>query len=445
MVLGALLDIGLPLPELRRALGTLSLNAESVTTERVLRSGVSATKFRFQESAAAHTHGHHHHHHDHDHEHGHTHDHVHHHDHVHDHEHDHDRSGAPAPSADPSTGSGSSRASSRDERRAPNHDHHSLKEIAAAIEQSGLSRDGKDRAIHLFRRLADAEAAIHDAPVERVHLHEVGAIDSIVDIVGTVFGLEWLGASKVISSPVNVGSGVVHCEHGVFPVPAPATARLLQGAPIYSGTVASELTTPTGALIVTSYATSYGPLPLMKVGQIGYGAGDKDFKGHPNVFRLFVGDTEDDLAAETIVEMQCEIDDMNPQLFGPLMDRLYEGGALDVFYAPVQMKKNRPGTLVTVLSKPEHRPEMLGVLFSETTTIGVRYREMLRECLEREMVTIETPVGRIRFKVARREGQILNAAPEFDDCVRAAADERLPIKEVQALAVKAWLDRKLGG
>ena len=347
--------------------------------------------------------------------------------------------------ADPSTGSGSSRASSRDERRAPSHDHHSLKEIAAAIEQSGLSRDGKDRAIHLFRRLADAEAAIHDMPVERVHLHEVGALDSIVDIVGTVFGLEWLGASKVVSSPVNVGSGVVHCEHGVFPVPAPATARLLQGAPIYSGAVASELTTPTGALIVTSYATSYGPLPLMRVGHIGYGAGDKDFKGHPNVFRLLVGETDDDLAAEAIVEIQCEIDDMNPQLFGPLMDRLYEAGALDVFYAPVQMKKNRPGTLVTVLSKPERRPEILGVLFSETTTIGVRYREMLRECLEREMVTIETPVGRIRFKVARREGQILNAAPEFDDCIRAAADARLPVKEVQALALKAWLDRKLGG
>ena len=282
-------------------------------------------------------------------------------------------------------------------------------------------------------------------PVERVHLHEVGALDSIVDIVGTVFGLEWLGASKVVSSPVNVGSGVVHCEHGVFPVPAPATARLLQGAPIYSGAVASELTTPTGALIVTSYATSYGPLPLMKVGHIGYGAGDKDFKGHPNVFRLLVGETDDDLAAEAIVEIQCEIDDMNPQLFGPLMDRLYEAGALDVFYAPVQMKKNRPGTLVTVLSKPERRPEILAVLFSETTTIGVRYREMLRECLEREMVTIETPVGRIRFKVARRGGQILNAAPEFDDCIRAASDARLPVKEVQALALKAWLDRKLGG
>ena len=412
MVLGALLDIGLPIAELRKALGSLALNADAVSTERVLRSGVSATKFRFQEPAAAHA-QHHHHHHDHD-------DHVHTHDHAHDHKQDHGHS----------------------EGRAPTGGHHSLKQIAAAIEQSGLSRDGKDRAVELFRRLADAEAAIHDTPVERVHLHEVGALDSIVDIVGTVFGLEWLGASKVISSPVNVGSGVVKCEHGMFPVPAPATARLLQGAPIYSGAVASELTTPTGALLVTAYATSYGPLPLMRISQIGYGAGDKDFKGHPNVFRLLVGETDDDGRAEAIVEIQCEIDDMNPQLFGPLMDRLYEAGALDVFYSPVQMKKNRPGTLVTVLAKPEHRHEIFAVLFAETTTIGVRYREMLRECLEREVLTIETPVGDIRFKVARREGQVLNAAPEFEDCIRAAAERRLPVKEVQALALKAWWDRK---
>jgi uncharacterized protein (TIGR00299 family) protein len=425
MVLGALLDIGLPLEELRLALGSLALEVGGVTAERVLRSGVSATKFRWHEHAG-HRQGHHHHHH---------------HDHEHDHAGDHDQH-----HAEPRAPSPESRVLTA-EPRVPSPEprivgHHSLKEIAASIERSGLSRDGKDRAIHLFQRLAEAEAAIHDMPVERVHLHEVGALDSVVDIVGTVFGLEWLGASNVIASPVNVGSGVVQCAHGTFPVPAPATARLLKGAPIYSGPVMSELTTPTGALIVTSYASSYGPLPLMKIGQIGYGAGDKDFKGHPNVFRLVVGETDDNVAAEPIVEIQCEMDDMNPQLYGPLMDRLYEAGALDVFYSPVQMKKNRPGTLVTVISKPERRHDISGVLFSETTTIGVRYREMLRECLEREVVTVETPVGRIRFKVARREGQVLNAAPEFEDCLRIAAERQLPVKEVQALAVKAWLDRK---
>ncbi len=412
MVLGALLDIGLPIAELRKALGSLALNVDAVSAERVLRSGVSATKFRFQAPAPAHAHAHHHHHHH--------------------HEHDHEELRAPSPEP---------RAASN-EPRAANHGHHSLKEIAAAIDQSGLSREGKDRAIHLFRRLAEAEAAIHDMPVERVHLHEVGALDSIVDIVGTVFGLEWLGAAQVVCSPVNVGSGVVQCAHGTFPVPAPATARLLKGAPIYAGAVATELTTPTGALIVTSYATSYGPLPLMRVAQIGYGAGDKDFKDHPNVFRLLVGEADDGVRAETIVEIQCEIDDMNPQLFGPLMDRLYQAGALDVFYSAVQMKKNRPGTLVTILTKPERREEIFGTLFSETTTIGVRYRDMLRECLEREVLTVDTPIGSIRFKVARRDGRIVNAAPEFEDCIQVAAERRLPVKEVQAVALKAWLDRK---
>ncbi len=283
---------------------------------------------------------------------------------------------------------------------------------------------------------------MHDMPVERVHLHEVGALDSIVDIVGAVFGMEWLGATKVVASPLNVGSGVVECAHGTFPVPAPATARLLEGTPIYAGAVATELTTPTGALLVTAYASSFGPLPLMRLGRIGYGAGDKDFERHPNVLRIVVGEAETEAAAEPIVCVECEIDDMNPQLFGPLMDRLYAAGALDVLYGAVQMKKNRPGTLVTVIAAPDRRQEIAGVLFSETTTIGVRYREMLRECLEREWHTVATPVGEIRFKVARRDGHVMNAAPEFEDCLRAASEHGLAVKAVQALALKAWLDRK---
>ena len=418
MMLGALLDLGLPLADLQAALGSLALEFDGVTSERVLRSGVSATKFRLRERAAAATapstlreaHGAHHHHHAPDSEHHHHH-HADHHD-RHDHHH-----------------------------HAHSHGHHSLKDIAAAIERSALSRDGKDRATQMFRRLAEAEAAVHDMPVERVHLHEVGALDSIVDIVGAVYGLEWLGASHVVASPLNVGSGVVECDHGTFPVPAPATARLLQGAPAYAGAIATELTTPTGALLVTTYAESFGPLPLMRIDRVGYGAGDKDFKRHPNVFRLILGETEGDGAAEPIVTVECEIDDMNPQLFGPLMDRLYAAGALDVFYAPVQMKKSRPGTLVTVIARPERRDAISGVLFAETTTIGVRYREMLRECLEREVLAVDTPAGRIRFKIARRGGQVVNAAPEFEDCVQAAAANGLPVKEVQALALKAWLDR----
>jgi pyridinium-3,5-bisthiocarboxylic acid mononucleotide nickel chelatase len=399
MVLGAVLDLGLPIEELRSALGSLALEVGSISADRVLRSGVSATKFRLAGPSSV--------------------DHEAHHDQSH---HDHHHHGH-----------------HRHEQH--HHDHHSLKEIAAAIERSALSRDGKDRAIQLFRRLADAEAAVHDVPVEQIHLHEVGALDSVVDIAGAVFALDWLGASNIVSSPVNVGSGLVQCAHGTFPVPAPATARLLEGVPVYAGAVQTELTTPTGALLITSYAKSFGPLPMMRIDRIGYGAGDKDFKGHPNVFRLVVGEGDTSALAEAIVTVECEIDDMNPQLFGPLMERLYAAGALDVFYSAVQMKKNRPGTLVTVIAHPDRRHDIAGVLFAETTTIGVRYREMVRECLEREWETLETSVGKIRFKVARRGGKVLNAAPEFDDCVRAAVERGLPVKAVQALALKAWLDR----
>jgi uncharacterized protein (TIGR00299 family) protein len=245
-----------------------------------------------------------------------------------------------------------------------------------------------------------------------------------------------------VSSPVNVGSGSVRCAHGVFPVPAPATAKLLSGVPIYAGGVQTELTTPTGALLVTAYADSFGPLPQMRVSAIGYGAGDKDFTDHPNVLRLMLGDDDAATAAERIVTIECEIDDMNPQLFGPLMERLYAAGALDVYYASVQMKKNRPGTLVTVIAPPDRREELAGVLFTDTTTIGVRYQEMQRERLEREIRPLATPVGTIRFKIARRAGSIVNASPEFEDCARAAAEHGLPIKDVQALAIKAWLDRE---
>jgi uncharacterized protein (TIGR00299 family) protein len=256
-----------------------------------------------------------------------------------------------------------------------------------------------------------------------------------------VYGLEQLGAGRIVSSPLNVGSGTVRCEHGIFPVPAPATARLLQGVPVYAGDVQMELVTPTGALLVTGYATSYGPMPPMTMDRIGYGAGDRDPKRHPNVLRLVFGESADGGDGRRVVEILCEIDDMNPQLFGPLMDRLHEAGALDVFYAPVQMKKNRPGILVTVLARPEDRQRLAAILFAETTTIGLRYQEMLRECLDREIVEVETPAGVVRFKVARRDGHVLNAAPEFEDCARIAAARGLPVKDVQALALTAWMNR----
>ena len=212
---------------------------------------------------------------------------------------------------------------------APNHHHgphHSLKAIAGFIERSALTREGKDRAIHLFHRLGEAEAAIHGMPIEKIHLHEVGALDSIIDIVGVVYGMEWLGADRVVASPLNVGSGTVVCAHGTFPVPAPATARLLEGVPVYAGAIAKELVTPTGALIVTDYATSFDRLPMMRVKSIGYGAGDRDFAGHPNVLRILAGEEDTPAAADRVVVLESEIDDMNPQLFGPLMERLQQAG-----------------------------------------------------------------------------------------------------------------------
>ena len=423
MFLGALLDLGLPLDGLRAALGSLAIEYGSVSADRVLRAGVSATKFRLQEAPVAtvatgghrHEHGARHHQHDH-------HDHSHSHGHDQGHTHDHDPGAA-------------------------HHDHgphHSLKAIAGFIERSALSREGKDRAIHLFRRLGEAEAAIHNMPLEEIHLHEVGALDSIIDIVGVVYGMDWLGAERVVASPLNVGSGTVKCAHGTFPVPAPATARLLQGVPVYAGAVSAELVTPTGALIVTDYADSFERLPAMRVQSIGYGAGDRDFAGNPNVLRILVGEADASVSAERVVVLESEIDDMNPQLFGPLMERLHQAGALDVFYAPVQMKKNRPGTLVTVIARPEQRESLSGLLFAETTTIGVRYHEMQRDCLERDVRSIATPVGPIRIKIARRAGRVLNASPEFEDCAKAAAEHGLPIKDVQAMATKAWLDVQAG-
>jgi hypothetical protein len=301
-----------------------------------------------------------------------------------------------------------------------------------------LSHAGRERAKALFRRLADAEAAIHQTPAEMVHLHEVGALDSIIDIVGAVFALEWLNADRIVCSPLNVGGGTVRSAHGEFPVPAPATVKLLGDAPIYGGTVQKELVTPTGALIATAYASSFGPVPAMTVEQVGYGAGERDNPDVPNVLRVLIGRASDGPAAERVVVIECEIDDMNPQLFGVAMDRLYAAGALDVFYVPVQMKKNRPGTLMTVIAPPERRTALADVIFRETTTIGLRHHEVERECLRREALNVDTPIGTVRFKLAWRDGRVVNAVPEFDDCARLATAHNMSVKDVQAIAAQAY-------
>ena len=290
----------------------------------------------------------------------------------------------------------------------------------------------------MFHRLAEAEARIHQMPVERVHLHEVGAIDSIIDIVGAVFAMEWAGVDEVVCSRLNVGSGMVKSAHGLFPVPAPATLALLGSAPIYAGAIQHELVTPTGALIATTYASRFGAIPPMSVERIGYGAGTRDHRQTPNVLRILIGHLTEDRTTERVSVIECEIDDMNPQLFGVAMERLFAAGALDVYFVPVQMKKNRPGTLLTVIAPPERRAALSAIVFEETTTIGLRHHEVDRECLDREVVDVETPAGRVRVKVARRDGRIINVVPEFDDCAAVARDTGLSVKAVQALALQAF-------
>jgi uncharacterized protein (TIGR00299 family) protein len=400
MVLGALLDAGLPLDDLKRALGSLAVSGFDISAARVLRAGVSATQFILTErhgpqASAGATHRHDHAAHGHD-------------DHGHRHEHPH------------------------------GHTHRSLPEIFQHIDQSALTPRGRERAKALFHRLAEAEAAIHRMPVEQVHLHEVGALDSIIDIVGAVFALDWLAADRIVCSPLNVGGGMVQSAHGVFPVPAPATLRLLGDAPIYGGTVQKELVTPTGALIATSYASSFGPMPHMAVERVGYGAGARDNPQTPNVLRVLIGRAADRPESGRVAVLECEIDDMNPQLFGVVMDRLYAAGALEVFYVPAQMKKNRPGTLLTVVSPPELRTPLSEIIFRETTTIGLRCAEIERECLQREVIQVETGLGTVRFKVAWHGGRVVNAVPEFEDCARLAQSHDLSVKEVQAIAVQAY-------
>ncbi len=316
--------------------------------------------------------------------------------------------------------------------------HRSLPEIFGLIDQSSLSQSARDRAKGMFQRLAEAEASIHQMPVDRVHLHEVGAIDSIMDIVGIAFAMEWVGADRVVCSPLNVGGGMVHSAHGLFPVPAPATVKLLGPAPIYSGNVQKELVTPTGALIATEFAAAFGPIPSMTVERVGYGAGDRDDPSTPNVVRVLIGQAADRAAGERVSVVECEIDDMNPQIFGVAMERLYAAGAVEVFYVPGQMKKNRPGTLLTVIVPPEKPAAITDWIFTETTTIGLRHYEAERECLAREIVSVETPLGPVRFKVSRRDGRIMTATPEFDDCARLAAANQLAVKDVQRIAIQAY-------
>jgi hypothetical protein len=322
------------------------------------------------------------------------------------------------------------------------HAHRGLSEIRTIITNASISESAKMTAIRIFEALGAAEAKIHNVAIESIHFHEVGAVDAIVDIVCAAVGSEALGVDEFVCSPLNVGGGTVQCAHGTFPVPAPATVELLKDVPVYSSGIQAELVTPTGAAIVRTLARRFGPFPEMKVEKSAYGAGSRDLAGRPNVLRLAVGQAMGTAAAvpksETICVLEANLDDLNPQVFGYVMDQLLGQGALDVFGVPVQMKKNRPGTLLTVLCKPEDAEKLIRTLFSETTTLGVRQREEFRQVLARRWENVRTQWGEVRIKIASMNGTVTNYAPEYEDCRRIAAEQHVPLKTVMQEATRAY-------
>ncbi len=313
--------------------------------------------------------------------------------------------------------------------------HRHLHHILDLIAKSGISDRAKQNASAVFQRLGEAEAKVHDIPIEKVHFHEVGAVDSICDIVGACVGLDLLGVGAVYCSPVNVGSGTVKTEHGVLPVPAPATSELLTDKPIYARGPSLELTTPTGAAIAVTLATDFGALPPMRLATSGYGAGDYDFPEHANVLRVLIGETTNAEESTTVAVLEANIDDSTPQVLGYALERLFEAGALDVTLAPVLMKKSRPGTLLSVIARPEDRETLARIVFEETTTLGLRIYSAERRVKARHSIEVDTPHGTVRIKIAENG----SFAPEYEDCRKLAIESGVPLKQILAAANLAYL------
>jgi len=440
MFLGALIDAGVSAKLFEDAVSALDIGAR-LEISRVSRAGITATKvdvfvhgekelprevFLEQQSRRKHEHVH-----DHEHESGHKHaaEHVE----LREHNfsqsaHEGTRAGAPAPH----------------EHESHEHSHgRGLKEIREIIGKSGIDEAAKRTALAMFEALGKAEAKIHNNDIEKVHFHEVGAVDAMVDITCSAVGAHALGVDEFVCSPLNVGGGTVKCAHGVLPVPVPATVELLQGAPVYSSGIQVELVTPTGAAIVKTLVKRYASFPAMTIEKSGYGAGSRDFSGHANVVRLTIGESQPVLAQntsqETITVLEANLDDLNPQVFGYVVERLLEAGALDTFAVPVQMKKNRPGMLLTVLAKPEDAARLTQIIFMETSTLGVRRREEQRQTLARKWITVGTRWGDVRLKIGSLNGTVTNYAPEYEDCKKIAAEHHVPLKSVMNEAMEAYL------
>ena len=391
MMIGTLLDLGFSFEELREKLLLLPLDGYRLSAKKCDRSGIQATKFNVHEE-----HEHHHH---------------------HQHHHDHHKN---------------------------DHHHRTFADIRAMIEESGLSLWVKEKSIEAFRRLAEAEGKIHGKPADLVHFHEVGAVDSIVDIVGTMIIMESFSSMRIVSSAVNVGQGTLECQHGVYPVPGPAAQELLRDIPVFSNSITGELTTPTGAALLTTLVDEFSVCPAMKIAATGYGAGTRETLGGANVLRISVGETFSEknmVEGEQVAVIETAIDDMNPQIFGYLQEKAMAAGALDVYAEPIQMKKNRPAMKITCVCAAADVRRFAEIIFRETTTIGIRYTIADRITLQREFREVSTQYGTVAMKVSLLDGRPVNYVPEFEDCRRLAEQTGIPLKEVQAKALCEYMKK----
>jgi hypothetical protein len=377
MIVAALLDAGASLEAVRDEIGKLALHGVELAAETVRRNGIAALLFR------VHPHG--------------------------------DQEHAP-------------------EAHEHAHSHRHLGDILGMIDRAGLPGRAADRARRIFVRLAEAEAKVHGIDVQHVHFHEVGAVDSIVDVVAACVALELLGVEKVLCSSIPFGAGTVTCEHGELPLPAPATAQLLLGAPIRAAEIVGEATTPTAAAVLTTLAESYGPVPAMRLAAVGHGAGTREGGTLPNVLRVFIGEQAEAGQVDSVVELSANVDDCTGEMIGSAIDRLLAAGCLDAWAAPIVMKKSRPAWVVSALCSPHDVAEAERILFAETTTFGIRQRCCRRRKLLRGYETVETPYGPIRMKVGRLAGEAMTAAAEFADCRQAAEAHHVSVKEVLAAA-----------
>ncbi len=404
MILGALIDLGLPLETLRAELAKLGAEEFEIAAERVQRSGLSGVNLRVEVAGQLPLPAH-----------------------RHDQGHKRRRG----------RGDGDVGHSHRHQRGFP--------EIRGLIEASALDPEIKRRAIHIFRRLGEAEAKVHGLPLEQVHFHEVGALDSILDIVGSCIGFHFFEVERFYSAPLALGGGVVDFSHGVWPVPAPATAELVGGFPVRLGGVQAELTTPTGAAIITTLAEPGGTPPVSRLVRLGLGAGDREFEAIPNMLRLILGRREqaDGLqmeGEESVALLEASIDNMDPELLGHFMELALGEGALDVHYGSLHMKKNRPGVLVSILCRDQDRERFADLVFRETTTLGVRWTPWRRWVLERESKTVESGFGPVQVKIGRRAGRVVNAWPEFEDLKRVSSASNVPLKDLRRKVMAKFED-----